>query len=598
MEWGYSVTEDGAVDGWCRFYPAVSHLATSKMCVAVLGNMGFASALMGYKLLTKVFLGQLRDYEVERVNDRVGQAIIETLLAMTIFRQDFTVYLVSQFVLLAFMKIVHWLAQDRVDFIETTPNVTLSQHVKLASLLILLAGTDLRFLRFCLDKTLTYGVSIHLLFAFEYSVLTSMTVAIMFKYAFSLVDLAHNGTWRAKSVAVFYVDLTRDLVHLTTYFAFFVVVFSTYGIPIHLIRDIYWTFRNFQMRVRDFLRFRQIAANMENRFPDATEEDLARSDHMCIVCREEMGSGSRAKRLPCGHVFHFECLKSWLERQQNCPICRTAIPSSAPAAAAVPPPAAAAAPEPAQPHDNDGQPARPQENRQDVSQNNDVEPQQQDADGQARADARKERLEFLRRLEEEYTSRLGADNQEAGPSSSSEPTAGYTKIDKGKQPVSETDRVTSVSEQPDPDQETNAWPSMQWIPAPSMAMFIPAASQSMQYAAQQAPIVDHQDGYMQALVPAITVPVMFPVAAQAVPAGAIDEAALRRSMLDTGLEISDEQHARALAIAHAAAQAAISANAFTLPVYSPGSMPENSTGQHQQSSNNTGQRYQSTNNNQ
>ena len=130
----------------------MAHLATSKMCVAVLGNMGFASALMGYKLLTKVFLGQLRDYEVERVNDRVGQAIIETLLAMTIFRQDFTVYLVSQFVLLAFMKIVHWLAQDRVDFIETTPNVTLSHHVKLASLLILLAGIDLRFLRFCLDK--------------------------------------------------------------------------------------------------------------------------------------------------------------------------------------------------------------------------------------------------------------------------------------------------------------------------------------------------------------------------------------------------------------------------------------------------------------
>jgi hypothetical protein len=126
-----------------------------------------------------------------------------------------------------------------------------------------------------------------------------------------------------------------------------------------------------------------------------------------------------------------------------------------------------------------------------------------------------------------------------------------------------------------------------------MAMFIPAASQSMQYAAQQAPMVENQDGYInyQALVPAIPVPVMLPVAPQPVPAGAIDEAALRKSMLDMGLEISDEQHARALAIAHAAAQAAVSASAFTLPVYSPGCIPVNSTGktQQQQSSDDTGQ---------
>ena len=25
------------------------------------------------------------------------------------------------------------------------------------------------------------------------------------------------------------------------------------------------------------------------------------------------------KKLPCGHIFHFQCLRSWLERQQSCP---------------------------------------------------------------------------------------------------------------------------------------------------------------------------------------------------------------------------------------------------------------------------------------
>jgi len=29
----------------------------------------------------------------------------------------------------------------------------------------------------------------------------------------------------------------------------------------------------------------------------------------------------RAKKLPCGHILHLHCLRSWLERQQICPIC-------------------------------------------------------------------------------------------------------------------------------------------------------------------------------------------------------------------------------------------------------------------------------------
>ena len=51
------------------------------------------------------------------------------------------------------------------------------------------------------------------------------------------------------------------------------------------MRDLYWTFRNFRNRVADFLRYRRVTANMDERFPDATPEELQRADHTCIVCR-------------------------------------------------------------------------------------------------------------------------------------------------------------------------------------------------------------------------------------------------------------------------------------------------------------------------
>jgi E3 ubiquitin-protein ligase synoviolin len=74
------------------------------------------------------------------------------------------------------------------------------------------------------------------------------------------------------------------------------------------IRDLYMTFRNFRNRIADFLRFRQVTARMD-RFPDATVEDLARCDGICIICREEMQPTGLNKKLMCGHVFHLHCLR-------------------------------------------------------------------------------------------------------------------------------------------------------------------------------------------------------------------------------------------------------------------------------------------------
>ena len=42
----------------------------------------------------------------------------------------------------------------------------------------------------------------------------------------------------------------------------------------YLVRELYVTFRNFRIRIADYVRYRKITSNMNERFPDATSEEL------------------------------------------------------------------------------------------------------------------------------------------------------------------------------------------------------------------------------------------------------------------------------------------------------------------------------------
>ncbi|KAJ3114984.1 hypothetical protein HDU96_001384 [Phlyctochytrium bullatum] len=212
-------------------------------------------------------------------------------------------------------------------------------------------------------------------------VLLNMGIA---KYILHSVDMRRENPWENKSMYIFYLELvvgdfwtkTRindlDFFKLITYFLFFAIVVHFYGLPLHIIRDLYMTLRSFIQRVRDLIQYRRATVNMNERYPDATPEELAATDRVCIICREEMeirgapagqapadpqappanrlnqqffgnvprvGGGAAVndpevpKKLLCGHIFHFRCLRSWLERQQSCPTCRRSVLADGPPAA-------------------------------------------------------------------------------------------------------------------------------------------------------------------------------------------------------------------------------------------------------------------------
>ncbi|XP_076295545.1 E3 ubiquitin-protein ligase RNF181-like [Lasioglossum baleicum] len=47
----------------------------------------------------------------------------------------------------------------------------------------------------------------------------------------------------------------------------------------------------------------------------------------CPVCLKEFENGISAKRMPCKHIFHKECIIPWLEKTNSCPLCRHQLPT-------------------------------------------------------------------------------------------------------------------------------------------------------------------------------------------------------------------------------------------------------------------------------
>ncbi|CCI42106.1 unnamed protein product [Albugo candida] len=57
-----------------------------------------------------------------------------------------------------------------------------------------------------------------------------------------------------------------------------------------------------------------------------TQEDININPE-CAVCKDEFNLAEEARRMPCTHTFHPDCILPWLKQHNSCPICRYELPT-------------------------------------------------------------------------------------------------------------------------------------------------------------------------------------------------------------------------------------------------------------------------------
>ncbi|XP_037088370.1 E3 ubiquitin-protein ligase synoviolin A-like [Pollicipes pollicipes] len=183
---------------------------------------------------------------------------------------------------------------------ERSPVITWLFHIRIVSLLLLLSLLDIGFIAFAYHSTVKRGASVQLVFGFEYAILLTVVAYVLVKYLLHAVDLQREAPWENKAVHLLHTELLIGFVKVVLYMVFTLIMVKIHTLPLFAIRPMYLALRSFKKALSDVI--------------------LSRTRHSQY---EHARAG--AKKLPCNHVFHALCLRSWFQRQQTCPTCRMDI---------------------------------------------------------------------------------------------------------------------------------------------------------------------------------------------------------------------------------------------------------------------------------
>ncbi|XP_069757155.1 E3 ubiquitin-protein ligase AMFR isoform X2 [Narcine bancroftii] len=211
-----------------------------------------------------------------------------------------------------------------LSFSPTTP---MSSHIRVLALLVSLLLTCFSLGLICVLVGYSHGMHTLSFMAAECLVVTVRTAHVILRYFIHLWDLNHEGTWESKGTYVYYTDfvmelnlLSVDLMHHIHMLLFGNIWLSMASLVIFM--QLRYLFHEVQRRLKRHKNYLRVVGNMEARFAAATPEELASNDDDCAICWDSMQS---ARKLPCGHLFHNSCLRSWLEQDTSCPTCRMSL---------------------------------------------------------------------------------------------------------------------------------------------------------------------------------------------------------------------------------------------------------------------------------
>lgn len=327
-----------------------------------------------FNLIQWLIFGELRAIEAEHLVE-IAPSFVNLLLSLT--TSDNVILNCIIIGLAMSFRAFYSILSDRMDFVhmKIINSITTERHTSSQVLMKFIRCLYfwLIFLFALMDFTIAYilvcdlflGVNsvMCLLFGFDFAMQGIETSRYSLKMLLNIYEDAfyviHENTdisnydmiddgdsndddeivWENKVFLTKGIDTTSfalmAVLHLS--FMYLLKVYSGVSLHISMLQGTYVSIKQLCQEVSQLVTYLKSSKRLESHLPNATAEDLA-NDRLCIICREDMLATEEyeiinkkvsprkcPKKLRCNHNLHRGCLKDWLERSENCPLCRRNI---------------------------------------------------------------------------------------------------------------------------------------------------------------------------------------------------------------------------------------------------------------------------------
>uniref|UniRef100_A0A8C7F3Z9 E3 ubiquitin-protein ligase AMFR n=1 Tax=Oncorhynchus kisutch TaxID=8019 RepID=A0A8C7F3Z9_ONCKI len=326
------VTSDDVVGADTELATTVMwYLVTDSLFVWVLVNTAFCSLMLIAKMIQCMVFGPLRVSEKQHLKDKFWNFIFYKFIfifgVLNVQMVEEVVMWCLWFSALVFLHLMVQLCKDRFEYLSFSPTTSMNSHVRVLTLLVSLLLGCCGLAVVCGLLGAAHGMHTLSFMAAECLLVTVRTGHVIMRYTIHLWDLNHPGTWESKGSYVYYTDfimelsmLSLDLMHHIHMLLFGNIWLSMASLVIFM--QLRYLFHEVQRRIRRHKNYLRVINNMEARFAVATAEELVANNDDCAICWDTMQT---ARKLPCGHLFHNSCLRSWLEQDTSCPTCRMSL---------------------------------------------------------------------------------------------------------------------------------------------------------------------------------------------------------------------------------------------------------------------------------
>ncbi|KAJ1770361.1 hypothetical protein IW140_004037 [Coemansia sp. RSA 1813] len=310
---------------WCNVSWTLGALLSNKWHMLALANALVAVVSLARKALIQLIFGRLTLNEVHHSYDRILNFVLFKVVSVRATLdadwEDLAIWTVA-YCCFGGLYLIGGLARDHLESLRLSP----AQSGVRWGFVGLLAAL--------MTSAVGMGALCWIFLRPLFIILCIEALTIMFDVGQTLVRYTayawgtdSTESWEARSDAVVVCEFTTDICILILTLMHYTHILFINGLTLNIVSAlVFFNIRSIASKlfrkVRKLMAFRKAVASMKCRFPDASKEDIIKFNDRCSICREVLVT---AKKLPCDHLFHRSCLRSWLVRHLSCPTCRVTL---------------------------------------------------------------------------------------------------------------------------------------------------------------------------------------------------------------------------------------------------------------------------------